>query len=376
MATIYFSMSGEGRGHATRALALVDRLRRRHDVRVFAPGDAHELLAPACRERDVPVTRIPGISHAYDGRGRLDTLRTALGGARYAGRLPGTLRRLERIFERERPDLVVTDFEAALPRVAERLGVPYVSVDHQHFLLVNDLAGLPARLRRLARIVSLVVLAYYRRQRETIVSSFYRTPLRRRWRGVTQVGVLLRPELASFPARHGEHLTVYIRRKAPPGLLATLRRSGREIRVYGLGARPPDGALHFRAIDARRFLADLGTGHALVCTAGNQLVGEAFHLGKPVLSLPEEGNFEQEINARFVAKSGAGDFAPIRELDGRRLGLFLERVEEYRSRIDREFTDGTDAAVAAIRRHLPGTARGHVHSLAPRPPQRAAEASA
>jgi len=43
-----------------------------------------------------------------------------------------------------------------------------------------------------------------------------------------------------------------------------------------------------------------------VTTAGNQLIGEAIHLGKPVLAMPEPGNYEQHINAHFVRESGAG----------------------------------------------------------------------
>ena len=45
---------------------------------------------------------------------------------------------------------------------------------------------------------------------------------------------------------------------------------------------------------------------AVVSTAGNQLVGEALYLGKPVLVMPERVNFEQAINAHYLEQSGAG----------------------------------------------------------------------
>ena len=32
-----------------------------------------------------------------------------------------------------KPDLVITDFEPLLPRAARLEGVPYISIDHQHF---------------------------------------------------------------------------------------------------------------------------------------------------------------------------------------------------------------------------------------------------
>ena len=37
MATIFYGLSGEGRGHATRARTIVEGLRKRHKVVVFAP---------------------------------------------------------------------------------------------------------------------------------------------------------------------------------------------------------------------------------------------------------------------------------------------------------------------------------------------------
>lgn len=80
----------------------------------------------------------------------------------------------------------------------------------------------------------------------------------------------------------------------------------REVRMYGLGAQPRRGNLVFRDIDEHRFLEDLATCDAMISTAGNQLVGEALYLAKPVLVLPEARNFEQYINAHFLARSGAG----------------------------------------------------------------------
>ncbi|MGE3779673.1 MAG: glycosyltransferase family protein, partial [Pirellulaceae bacterium] len=49
MARIVCSLSGEGRGHATRIAALVEHLRREHDIVLLASHVAYDLLAPICR---------------------------------------------------------------------------------------------------------------------------------------------------------------------------------------------------------------------------------------------------------------------------------------------------------------------------------------
>jgi len=87
--------------------------------------------------------------------------------------------------------------------------------------------------------------------------------------------------------------------------------------------------------------------------AGNQIVGEARALGKPVFGVPEHGNFEQEINAFFIGHSGCGESAGASEVTTARLRRFFERAESYRSAPDPEAAAGNGRAVDVLRRYLP-----------------------
>jgi UDP:flavonoid glycosyltransferase YjiC (YdhE family) len=79
----------------------------------------------------------------------------------------------------------------------------------------------------------------------------------------------------------------------------------------------------------------LATGQALVTTAGNQLVGESLYLGKPVLALPEPGNFEQHLNGHLLQRLGSGISAPAERLNAEVVLSFLSRLDTFRARIDR-----------------------------------------
>jgi len=354
MGKVFYSVGGEGRGHATRVRALVENLRVRHDVTIFAPAHAYDLLAPAYERTAVRVERIPGMLAHYNTRKELHYLKTGWNAFRYMTGLPRLVRRLQRAVEREHPDLVLTDFEPALPRAARRCGVPYLSINHQHFLLTYDLGSLPPELQKQAALMGKVVQSYYSGQEETIVSSFYFPPLKKNECGrVTQIGVLLRPEITQQQPQDQGHVVAYLRRFASHGVLDALERSGRDIRVYGLGVRPPSGSLRFYDVDIMRFVEDLASCRALVCTAGNQLVGEALYLGKPVLAMPEYKNYEQYINAHFLKHSGAGTFVEMQDLSPAVIHRFLERVEEYRSHMDRSRLNGISAAMDIIEKHLP-----------------------
>ena len=146
MAKIFYSMAGEGRGHATRVRAVVEQLRGRHDVVLYAPGDAHSLLAPIYKGTEVEVRQMPCLRFCYTQK-RLNPIATMRDGARYLWRLPKLVEQIRRDVERECPDLAVTDFEPALPRAAKAAGVPFLSLDHQHFLSCCNLDALPASLR-------------------------------------------------------------------------------------------------------------------------------------------------------------------------------------------------------------------------------------
>ncbi|MBI1289803.1 teichoic acid biosynthesis protein [bacterium] len=352
MARIFYSLSGEGRGHATRVRAVVDLLRDRHQITIFAPGDAYDLLGPAYAGTNVTVEQIPGLRFHYTAKHRLDTVATLGMAGRYLTGYHRLKAMLRARIRSEKADLVVTDFEPSLPRAAKECGVPFISLNHQHFLVVNDLSELPGWLRRHAWLMSLVVRSYYTGMARTIVSSFYFPPLRSGFKNVIQTGVILRPSVLTAPRGRSGHLVAYLRKFAPSNVLAALRETKMPVRVYGLGKRPDDGNLHFEEINESRFLADLGTCEALISTAGNQLVGEALYLGKPVYAMPEANNHEQYINAFYLAKERTGDWGELEELDAQRLDGFLARLDEYRSHIEPEKFNGTPLAIKGVEEFL------------------------
>ena len=361
MATIFYSLSGEGRGHATRVRAVVEQLRQQHRVVIYAPGHAYELLLPVYEGTEVNVKHIPGLAFHYKhcrltDRRQLDTFKTGMEGLHYIAQYTELSRRLQDDFETESPDLVITDFEPALPRVARQVGIPFISLDHQHFLLVSDLRKLPVDLQRHAFFMAQVVRGYYHGQVQTVVSSFYFPPLKPNTQDVSQIGVLLRDEILQATPEHGEHIVVYLRRFGSSEVFRALEACGCEVRIYGLGAQRSIGRLKFREIDMNRFVDDLATSRALISTAGNQLIGEALYLEKPVLAMPEYCNHEQRINGHFLRDSGAGMTVGMEQMTPLYTRYFMKHCEMFRSRIDRQNIHGNTTALNIINQYLPGAA--------------------
>lgn len=352
MATIFYAVSGEGRGHAARARALVEDLKSDHDIVLYAPGHAFDLLAPVYRGSEIEVRKLPGLRFHYKASRQLGYFKTGYRSLGYVRDLPRLIRRLVREMEKGAPDLVITDFEPSLPRAAKRCGLPFISLDHQHFLLTYDLSSLPFSLRSWASFMAQSARAFYWGQAHSIVSSFYFPPLRQGVRNVTQIGVLMRPEIRRAQPHHGEHLVAYLRRFAGSNVHTALAGAGCPVHVYGLGARPAQGNLRFHDIDVHRFTEHLATCRGLVTTAGNQLVGEALYLGKPVLGMPEPGNREQAINAHFLERTGAGLVTQMDALDSSLVHTLIDDGPRMASLIDRRRLCGNPTALATINRYL------------------------
>lgn len=355
MATIYYSMAGEGRGHATRVKAIVDDLMQRHRVVLYAPGEAWDLLHPTYRGSPVEVRHLEGLSFHYDSLGKLNYYRTLLEGVRHYFGFPSHLDQIRKDMEWERPQLVITDFDPLLPRVAEQLGIPYLSINHQHFLRTYDLSSLPLRLRGYAAILGWGVRCFYGSQKATIVSSFFSPPLKSSAPNTYQTGVLLRPEVyhvASLTPAEPPFITAYLRRNVPRRLIRALRDCGLPVHIYGLGKLPAEDLLQFHEVHPQHFLHHLATGKALICTAGNQLIGESIHLKRPVLALPETGNHEQEINGHFVEQMGIGECHSINRLRSNHIRTFLNRLELYQNNMHQYPQSGNQTVKEIIEKYI------------------------
>jgi uncharacterized protein (TIGR00661 family) len=366
MARIHYGLAGEGRGHAVRARTLLEELQHRHRFVVHAPGDAYEFLAPLyVGHPRIDVRCVPGLRWSYGKNRRVALVRSALLSVDYLMRLEGFVAALTRTLQDERSDLVITDFEPALSRAAIRARVPLVAIDHQAFLTTSDFEDLPMGLRRHAAFMGAFVERWAPEPTKRVVSSFYRPKLRAGVGGnVQQTGVLLRAAIRRAAPERAGFLVAYLRPGVPERVLDVLRRAPLEVRLYGRGAGRREGSLVRCRIDEARFLADLVACDGLVSTAGNQLIGEALFLGKPVLAAPELGNREQEINAWFLGRTPGGTATTFADLDDRELATFLARAGASAYTQTRDCYDGTPTALAAIESALePDTSCSDIQGL-------------
>ena len=358
MAKLFYSMAGEGRGHAVRVRTLVEHLKDEHELHLFAPEEAYDFLQRFYGRRSpdpsVRLTRIPGLRFAYTG-GKLNLFGSIGRGLTYAAwQLPRLVRAFRRRIHAEQPDLILSDFDPSLPRAAHREGVPFLSVEHQHVLVACDLSSLSMELQWYAWWMGWAIRWHYAGRCHGVMTAFYQPPVKPGFDQLKLVGPIIRPEVAAAQPHVGDYLLSYLRHTTPQRVLDALTASPWPVRIYGLGERPPLKNLTFHPIHEQKFVDDLAGCRAVVCAAGNQLLGESLFLGKPVMAIPEEIHHEQRINAHFLKQMGVGDWTTLERFALPTFEQFLARWDEYHATASqlRGRLDGTSITLDLLRNEL------------------------
>jgi uncharacterized protein (TIGR00661 family) len=296
MERIGFSLAGEGRGHAARVVALSQILNNRYDIVYFCPETVQTFI-----RKHIPkpvIITVPALNFVKNGHG-ID----------YVGTLRETLKRVKTL-KRDISDLaehircseisaLISDFEPYASWAAAICDVPVLNLNHPGVIL-KFLSFSPGAW--VARSVAAFMMPPAQR---TIICSFYRG----------DVGPILRKEIRKAQVRSGDYFLVYTKDSSRVRMQETLSRfTDVQFRVF------PNSE--------EDFTQALAGCRGVIAPAGHQLISESLFLGKPVLAIPQSGQFEQRLNARMLKLSGRGDRGRFRTLD-KDLRRFIDGIAEY-----------------------------------------------
>ncbi len=340
---ILYGVNGEGMGHATRSEVVIGGLLADNDVRVMASGAAFKYLEPRLGE----VSEVFGPSFAMD-HGEIRRWATVTHTVAAARReLPGSVRRWMAAVHEWRPDVVVTDFEPLSGIYARWSHTPLVCVDNIHMIdRCRHDDEITANAQEDYRIARAVTRAMVPTAGDYLITTFFYPPL---LRGRTAlVPPIVRPAIVEAEPERGDHLVVYS--GGSDELTDALRDCGVPSRVYGMRDGPEvgttDGDIEYRPRSIDGFLEDLVSARGVITGGGFSLLSEAVYLGKPVLSVPLHGQFEQLMNARYLEREGFGLCAPT--IDAAALARFLGDLDAFHARLGEYVQDGNVEALDTI----------------------------
>jgi len=227
---------------------------------------------------------------------------------------------IRRRIEALSPDLVVNfyDLLTGLARLVFPKGPPMVGVAHNFLFAHPDSA--PAPKGFWGRFgFGLLSWGTGLGTSSRLALSF--DPLSR-YGDLIPVPPLLRPALVELTASDGRYLLAYALNPGYAHSLAAWQASNPhvELHCYVEGGKAnfvntPPSNFFLHELDSRAFLDHLAGCRAYVGTAGFEATCEAFYLGKPVLTIPVEGHYEQRFNAADAERAGVARPGTYADLD-------------------------------------------------------------
>ncbi len=345
---VLYGVVGEGMGHAMRSGVLLEHLTSAgHEMQIVGSGRAVKYLEE--RHPSI-VTRITGLTMVYEDN-VVKKRKTAIENLKALKGVPENLRAYTRMTRDFSPDVVVSDFESWTYWFARGQGVPVVSVDNMQIIprCHHDEAVLAGAMKDFLLTKSIVRAKLPRCNQYLITTFFY--PRVKRERTSLHPPILRKIILdAKSRVTDGEHVLVYQSGTSHDTLVDELKRIDVPFRIYGLkrdiDGDVVDGNLTHRPFSETTFIDDLASARAVLAGGGFTLMGEAVYLGKPMLSVPLVGQFEQVLNAAYLDQLGYGMRAD--HLDKETVSRFLERTDDFRENLAKFEHDDNAGVLAAL----------------------------
>ena len=339
MAKILYGVHGTLHGHAMRALTIARHFTE-HEFLFVTHDRGTAVLQP-----EYPVVEIPGPLTIYKNH-RVATLPTVLHTLRQLLTQRTRLRQVRKLIEDFRTDIALSDYDYLVARASQQVGLPCLSVDHQHIITFCR-HQLPWRHRLPYWQLALVINRLFSQASHYLVISFFRPPLKPGVRA-RLAPPLLRESVLTRKSSEGDHVLVYQSISPFPGFFDFLNKLPHRVVVYGFHQERRDGNLTFKENSEDGFLDDLASCRYVICAGSHTLTSEALYYGKPVLSMPFQGAFEQVLNMLYLERlkygQGLASFPPARNF----MTGFESHLDEYRYAISRGEFLGNHEVYAAV----------------------------
>jgi uncharacterized protein (TIGR00661 family) len=275
---IFYAVQATGNGHISRANSIYPLLQKYGDVDLFFSGNNSALKTA------LPVAyRSNGVSLQYDTKsGGVDLLRT-IGGIR--------LRKIlneARFLPVEKYDLVINDFECITSLACKLKGIPSVHFGHQASFMSKKVPR-PQRKNPLGEWVlsnyasgTRSVGLHFRQYDENIFSPVIKPTI-----------------LNAMPVNDG-HITVYLGHYADDVVIRQLLRlRGFKFHLFSKQATTVSQVDNVKLLPLSQSMFDesMIRSYGVITGAGFETPAEALYLGKQLMVLPMQGQFEQACNA-------------------------------------------------------------------------------
>lgn len=339
---ILYGVAGEGMGHAIRSRVILQFLEENgySDLNIIASGKAFRYL----KKYFSNVHEIWGLSLVIKDNEILigKTVSNILTGALKGW--PSNIKKYLEISKKIKPDLVISDFETWTSLFAIRNNIPLICIDniqlvtrcsHPNYIFKGEKASLFA--------THAIIKGKIPRADKYFLTPFYMSNSRDLFNpkkpNTEVLGPVLRPEiLKTTETSNKGHILVYQSSNRFHDIQSLLEKYDFEFKVYGLkqGISHPFSCKNvtYYPFSEKTFLKHLKSCHAIIASAGNNLLAESVWLKKPYLAIPIKNQIEQTMNARYLQTFEFGhSTSHLKNKDS--IKFFLKKIPFFKKNLNR-----------------------------------------
>lgn len=328
---IFYSLCGEGLGHAIRSAVVIEYLiKEGYDLIVFASDRAYKYL----NNKFDNIYEISGFNTVYENNQARYKKTFVYNMKDVPGDLKNNINKMYKLAKKFKPDLIISDFEFYANLLSHILGIPLLSIDNMHVITEANYSS-PSRYAKDKLFAEAVVHAFIQKANRTLIYSYFYPPLKNP--DTTQyVHPIIRDEIYSLKPKVKDHILVYQTSDSNLQLIELLKdNSDKKFIVYGFHKDVSEGNVLFRSFTEKQLFEDFKDAQFVITNGGFSLITEALQLEKPVLSIPVNKQYEQILNAMYVDRLGYGEHHDV--ITQNILDNFLENVESYRKNIQENY---------------------------------------
>jgi uncharacterized protein (TIGR00661 family) len=281
---ILFAIQGTGNGHLSRAKDVYPELAKYGNVDVLISGIQADVDFP------FPVKyKLYGLSFIFGSHGGVDIWQTA--------KKLKLFRLLRDIFKLpvRKYDLIVNDFDAVSAWACKLRKVPCVALSHQSAVL-DKKAPLPEEKDRFGTLVLKKYAPY------TIAYGFHFKTFSK-----NIFTPVIRKEVRELQVTNEGHITVYLPAYNDHDLVMHLSRFEEvEWQVFSKHNKEAftHKNVHIQPIENTAFLKSMASSNGVLFGAGFEGPAEALYLGKKLMVVPMQNQYEQQCNAAALVNIG------------------------------------------------------------------------
>jgi len=333
---IYYAINGEGRGHAGRSIAIIEKLASLgNDVEIFTSGQGYELL----KNKGFKIHEIPKISFVIENN-KINFIKTLISLIKFL--FFTNFKHIEDYVKLNKPNIIITDFEPLLSKIAYKYNIKLISIHNQHKFFVELPKHFPLKLKWYQFAVRLFIKFFIINPKAKLVTTFHEFPIKD---NLIAIGPIIRQELKKAKRTHENFIVVYPQNPTHNFILPVLKNIKSERFVIFCDDKSiKSDNFEYRNIDSKDFADHLLRCKAIICSAGNQTICEASYFNKKCLAVPIPGQSEQEINARYVKEGNLGEFCLAKDFSKEVVINFLNK--EYKK--EKINSDATETAIKNI----------------------------